>query len=82
MAEAYLEALVQIHDRLAEALVSYVDDIEKQLNEKETSKYQAEFLHKQINSKLKMQYILKDCIQFQLNKKPISGFKRVYEKCC
>ena len=69
MAEAYLEALVQIHDRLAEALVSYVDDIEKQLNEKEAlSKYQAECLHKQINSKLKIQYILKNCIQFELKK--------------
>ena len=76
MAEAYLKALTQIHDELAIALVSYVDDIEKQLIEKEVlSRYQAECLHKQTNSKLKIQYILKDCIQFQLNKRNDSQFQ-------
>ncbi|XP_065907875.1 uncharacterized protein [Dysidea avara] len=80
MAEAYHGALTQIHDRLATALVNYVDDIEKQLIEKEVlSKYQAECSRKQENSKLKLQYILKDCILYQLKTNKDTQFQVLME---
>jgi len=76
MAETYMEALTQVHDKLVAALSNYVNDIEKQLNEKDVlSKYQAGRLREFTSSKLKIEYILKDCIQFQLSKNKDSQFQ-------
>ena len=76
MAEMYMEALAQVHDKLVAALSNYVNDIEKQLNEKDVlSKYQAGRLREFTSSKLKIEYILKDCIQFQLSKNKDSQFQ-------
>jgi len=67
MAEIALEALLNIHDKLVDALVNYVDVIENKLNERKLlPQHQVANLCQQKNSKIKIQYILRDCIQFQL----------------
>ena len=81
MAEAYCEVMIHIHERLAAALVNHVDDIEKQLiRKKALSKYQADYLRKQTDAKVKIHYILKECIQYQLkNNKNDTQFQVLME---
>ena len=74
--EIALEAIVNFYDQLVPDLANYAEKIQAKLNQnKLLSKYQTTALTKEKNLKSKTEYLLKDCIQFQLKKNEISHFK-------
>lgn len=74
--EIFLEVLMKLNDQLVSDLAKYSPEIEaKLIQNKLLSKYQAAALSSQKNLKSKTEYLLKDCIQFQLKKKESSHFK-------
>ena len=74
--EIALEAIVNFYDQLVTDLASYAEKIQAKLIEnKLLSRYQTTALTREKNLKSKTEYLLKDCIQFQLKKNEISHFK-------